>query len=219
MMSKNEVVLSYGECLLRESDVSLLKGPYWLNDTIISFYFEFLEKDIFRTNKSVLFVSPEVTQCIKISPQSDLTIFLDPLVQSEQREFVFFALNDNDMIESSGGSHWSLLVLSIPEMMVFHLDSSSGSNHNQARELGAKVAKYFSFPLPGSIEHVPSLQQTNGYDCGIHVLCNTEQLANHAIHYKKIKTCPRLPPESVKMKRKEIIAVIEQLRRRMGHTS
>lgn len=218
-MDKNEVVLSYGESLLRESDVSLLKGPYWLNDTIISFYFEFLETDVYRSNKSVLFVSPEVTQCIKICPVSDLTIFLDPLVKNQHREFVFFALNDNDLIESAGGSHWSLLVLSLPEIMMFHFDSSAGSNNNQARELGYKVARYFSFPLARSVENVTSLQQTNGYDCGIHVLCNVEQLAHHAIHYKKIKTCPRVTPEAVKMKRKEIIAIIEQLRKRMENTS
>lgn len=218
-MNKNGIVLSYGESLLRQNDVNLLKGPHWLNDTVISFYFEFLEKDVFPANKSVLFISPEVTQCIKLSPQSELTTFLDPLVLNHNREFIFFAVNDNDIIESTGGTHWSLLVLSVPEMMVFHFDSSNRSNLKQACELGFKVAKYFSFPLTGSIESVPSLQQTNGYDCGIHVLCNVEQLANHAIHYKRIKTCPRLPPESVGMKRKEILSIIEQLKKRMGAKS
>lgn len=217
-MSRNELVLSYGESLLRESDVILLRGPYWLNDTIISFYFEYLEKDCFQNNRSVLFISPEVTQCIKISPQSELSIFLDPLVQNENREFIFFALNDNNVIESCGGSHWSLLVISIPEMAIFHFDSSSGSNYNQARELGFKVAKYFSLPLSRSVENVPCLQQSNGYDCGIHVLCNTEQLASHAIHYKNIKTCPKLNPESVKMKRSQVLGIIEQLKRQ-GHRS
>lgn len=215
-MNKNEVVLSYGESLLRKYDVDLLKGPYWLNDSIISFYFEYLEKNVFPTHKSILFVSPEVTQCIKISPQSELKIFLDPLVQNEHREFIFFALNDNDVIESSGGSHWSLLVLSLPEMMLFHFDSTAGSNYNQSRELGHKVARYFSFPLSGYLENVSSLQQTNGYDCGIHVLCNAEQIANYAIANKKIKTCPKLNPELVKTKRSEIFEIIMHLRNKMN---
>lgn len=180
-MSKNEIVLSYGESLLRENDVNLLRGPYWLNDSIISFYFEFLEQDVFCNNKSLLFVSPEVTQCIKISKQNQLSIFLDPLVQNQNRKFIFFAMNDHDVIESCGGTHWSLLVLSIPEMMVFHFDSSNGANNTTARELGHKVATYFGFlPLAGTVENVQCLQQGNGYDCGIHVLCNTEHLANHA---------------------------------------
>lgn len=217
-MTAKDIVLSYGETLLRESDVSLLKGPYWLNDTIISFYFEFLEKDAFESNTSVLFVSPEVTQCIKISPQTELSIFLVPLMDNIPRDFIFFALNDNDVMDSSGGSHWSLLVLSVPEMMIFHFDSSNGSNACQARELGYKVARYFSFPQKSIVESIPCLQQTNGYDCGIHVLCNAEQLANHAIHHKKIITCPQLVSESVKIKRKQILGVIEQLKG-SGNTS
>lgn len=34
------IVLSYHDSLLKESDVSLLAGPRWLNDKIIGFYFE-----------------------------------------------------------------------------------------------------------------------------------------------------------------------------------
>jgi len=33
-------VLSYHDTCLKESDVSLLEGPRWLNDKIIAFYFE-----------------------------------------------------------------------------------------------------------------------------------------------------------------------------------
>ena len=34
------VVLSFHDCLLRESDVNLLDEPYWLNDKIIEFAYE-----------------------------------------------------------------------------------------------------------------------------------------------------------------------------------
>ena len=34
------VVLSYHDSLLKESDVSLLTGPRWLNDRVIGFYLE-----------------------------------------------------------------------------------------------------------------------------------------------------------------------------------
>lgn len=37
---KDSSVLSYHDSLLKESDVSLLDGPRWLNDKIIGFYFE-----------------------------------------------------------------------------------------------------------------------------------------------------------------------------------
>lgn len=60
MDNNNPVVLSYHESLLRRSDVDLLRGPNWLNDTIISFYFEYLEIDRFKRNNRLLFVPPQV---------------------------------------------------------------------------------------------------------------------------------------------------------------
>lgn len=134
-MGDNPVVLNFHESLLRVSDVELLRGPCWLNDTIISFFFEYLEIRKFKSNPILLFVPPQVTQCIKITPVEEISIFLNPL-ESETRDFIFFALNDNEQTEVSGGTHWSLLVFSYPERKVFHFDSSLGSNHYPAMELG-----------------------------------------------------------------------------------
>lgn len=211
-MNKNATVLSYRESLLRESDIDLLTGPYWLNDTIISFYFEYLENEVFQENKSLLFISPEVTQCIKISSQNEVGIFLDPLVQPSRKDFIFFALNDNEMTEYSGGSHWSLLVFSHPERMIFHFDSSNGSNENQAIEFSEKVLRYFSLPIQGKFESVPCLQQNNSYDCGVHVLCNAEQAAAYASYHRRIRGCPKLHQEKVGSKRWEVMKIIDKLR-------
>ena len=40
------VILSYHDSLLRQSDLSLIEKPNWLNDTIISFVFQYFEKEI-----------------------------------------------------------------------------------------------------------------------------------------------------------------------------
>ncbi|KAJ8915159.1 hypothetical protein NQ315_000411 [Exocentrus adspersus] len=213
-MSNNLTVLSYNESLLRESDVELLRGPYWLNDTVISFYFEFLQTDLFKAAPFLLFVSPEVTQCIKMCPQSECSIFLDPLVQTVRRDFIFFALNDNEMIDASGGSHWSLLVFSRPEKMMFHYDSSNGCNDNQAVELSYKILRYLSLPQQGAFQNLPCLQQSNGYDCGIHVLCNAEQLARYACRYARIRDCPKITYNEVAQKRLEILEIIEKLKKK-----
>ncbi|XP_060521621.1 sentrin-specific protease 8 [Cylas formicarius] len=199
-MNSNVTILSYNESLLRKSDVDLLKGPFWLNDTIISFYFEYLETELFKDDRKLLFISPEVTQCIKISPQPEISIFLDPLIEKKQANFIFFALNDNEQTEYSGGSHWSLLVYSRPDRNVFHYDSSRGSNENQALDLAEKVLKYFGLSIQAKFEEVPCLQQNNGYDCGIHVLSNTEQLASYAAHYGRIRGCPKITSDQRKEK-------------------
>nr|CAH7727696.1 unnamed protein product [Callosobruchus chinensis] len=212
MSSTDAIVLSYNECLLRESDVELLRGPHWLNDSIISFYFEYLQSDLFSDCPQLLFVAPEVTQCIKISPLGDIGVFLDPLVSNIQRDFIFFALNDNESTESSGGSHWSLLVFSRPECTVFHYDSSNGSNQMPAIELSQKILKFFSMETIGRIDSMECLQQNNGYDCGVHVMCNAEHLGNYASHYKMIRGCPKMPYESVIAKRWEVLDIINKLR-------
>lgn len=142
-MAKSAVVLSFHEILLHQSDVELLNGPHWLNDTVISFYFEYLEKMIFSKEKDLLFVSPEVTQCIKMVEASDIGIFLEPL-QINTKKFVFFALNDNSSPDAAGGSHWSLLVYSQNENSFFHYDSSSGSNHDVAWDFASHLMSYLS---------------------------------------------------------------------------
>lgn len=95
---------------------------------------------------------------------------------------------------------------------MFHYDSSHGSNEYQALDLAEKVLKYFRLPIEGRFEEVPCLQQNNGYDCGIHVLCNTEQLASYAGHYGKLRGCPKITPDQVQTKRWDILNIIEKLR-------
>ncbi|GLV34493.1 Deneddylase 1 [Carabus blaptoides fortunei] len=209
-MSRDKIVLSFHETLLRESDVDILRGPRWLNDTLISFYFEYLERVRFKDYTSILFVSPEVTQCIKVVSSAEISIFLDPLYAGK-KDFIFFALNDNERADCSGGSHWSLLVFSRPENVLFHFDSHAGSNYLQARDLGTKLLKYFQIPSQPSIIEPDTLQQTNGYDCGVHVLCNTELVAVYASLYKKINGCGMLDNLKVLHKRSELIELIYNL--------
>ncbi|CAH2092922.1 unnamed protein product [Euphydryas editha] len=209
-MAKSPVVLSFHEILLHESDVELLGGPYWLNDTVISFYFEYLEKVLFRSAKDILFVSPEVTQCIKMVEPDEISIFLEPL-DINNKMLVFFALNDNDSPDKAGGSHWSLLVFSRKENCFYHLDSSSGSNHNVAWDFASHIMSYLS--KGGTINFVDKecLQQNNGYDCGVHLICNTERLARHGQKHGEINSCDMSFKINPNIKRKEILAIIHEL--------
>ncbi|PWA18842.1 hypothetical protein CCH79_00004864 [Gambusia affinis] len=86
------VVLSYQDSLLRRSDVSLLEGPYWLNDQVIGFAFEYFANERFRVlGDAAIFISPEVTQFIKCASCPDeLALFLEPL-DLPSRRWVFLA--------------------------------------------------------------------------------------------------------------------------------
>lgn len=211
-MNKDKVVLSFHESLLRESDLEILKGPRWLNDILISFYFEYLEIEKFKNNKQLLFISPEVTQCIKISSVSEISIFLDPL-SADSKDFIFFALNDNVRTDCSGGSHWSLLVFSKPERTLFHFDSHVGSNYTQAKDFGFKLLKYFDLIQQGRIIEADCLQQSNGYDCGVHVLCNVEHVAKHCIQKNRVEGCGMLDSHKVLNKRTEFLDLVKKLKK------
>ncbi|KAG8326736.1 SUMO1 sentrin specific peptidase 8 [Homalodisca vitripennis] len=177
-MTKKEdiVVLSYFDCVIRESDLKILKSNGWLNDAIIGFYFVYLEKERFNSNSELLFIGPEVTQCLKESPTSDLPVFLDPL-DAKNKDYIFMAVNDSG--KSAGGSHWSLLVYSQQENKFYHIDSSSQTNFQPAVKLAHNIGRYFRPSLELDFVELSSLQQDNSYDCGIYLICNLENIAEH----------------------------------------
>jgi len=60
--------------------------------------------------------------------------------------------------------------------VVVHFDSSGQLNASPAQEMFAMVDALFANRTPSSFRHGTCEQQTNGYDCGLHVLRNMEKL-------------------------------------------
>lgn len=75
-----------------------------------------------------------------------------------------------------------------------------------------KILKYFRLPSY-QFSEPKCLQQNNGYDCGIHVLAQCEHLATYASRNRKIEGCPSLERETVQLKRKDILNLINVLRK------
>lgn len=212
-MSKNPIILNFKDILLHQSDLDLLHGPHWLNDKIISFYFEYLEKAAYLGEKDLLFISPEVVQCLKAAKKGELEIFLGPL-GAKQRKFIFFALNNCEVMDRSGGSHWSLLVYSKPEETLFHFDSLMGTNYSQAGKLAGKLLGYLSQSGTGDFVECDSLQQHNSYDCGIFLLCNVDFLVDQCLKSGKIDGCGKVKEESVLQKRGLVVDIIKDLQKK-----
>lgn len=182
------VVLSYHNSLLHSSDVQLLRGPFWINDQIISFYLEYLEHERFAAHiDRLLFVSPEVTQCMKLVPREEIGIFLDPL-GATTKQFIFFPINDHQL-DSAGGCHWSLLVFSRPDHRFYAIDSFADSNRSATmrfanhihHSLGLSATTSATSSSTPPVVKLQCAQQTNGYDCGLHVLWNVTALAKYAV--------------------------------------
>lgn len=148
-----------------------------------------------------------------MAPLNELDVFLRPLA-ADSRDFIFFALNNNEETDYAGGSHWSLLVFSRPDRAFLHFDSSRGSNQDQASDLARKLMHYFRVGGSARVAEPMCLQQTNSYDCGIFVLCYAELVAAHALRVGKVEGCPVLERSEVRQKREEVLNIIDYLRHR-----
>lgn len=67
-MSFGKIILDYGDSLIRESELQILKTNQWLNDAVIGFYFEYLSNQC--TDDKVMFYGPSVTQLLKLIPDA-----------------------------------------------------------------------------------------------------------------------------------------------------
>eukprot|EP00873_Tetraselmis_striata_P021249 jgi/Tetstr1/441513/TSEL_029743.t2 len=106
MDDADKKVLSYHDVLLRRGDVDLLRGPHWLNDQIIAFYFEYLGRECVSRDPPVAFIPPSMTFLLANCGQDGASQLIDSL-QLGGKQVVVFAVNNNpDAACAGGGSHW-----------------------------------------------------------------------------------------------------------------
>jgi hypothetical protein len=84
-------VLDYHDCLLRVRDVALLTGlEHWLNDTLMSWYFTYLQREKFaRFKHDVAFVDGSVGFLVANMPSSEVGAVLKPL-KLDDASVIFF---------------------------------------------------------------------------------------------------------------------------------
>ncbi|ODN02556.1 putative protein-specific protease 1 [Orchesella cincta] len=217
-MSHGKVVLDYGDSLIRESEVDILKTNQWLNDAVIGFHFEYLGNQAKSHNDPKLeLYGPAVTQLLKLIPSSEelQCILGDGL---ETIEYAVWPVNDSTETEKGySGSHWSLLVFSRPDNKFMHFDSYGGSNESAARMLYKKLSPLFSSTSTFH-DFEGCCAQANGRDCGLHVIMNAELIVDF-IHKSSLSSRPSLwknglstaTPKQAESKRKELLELIASL--------
>lgn len=89
---------------------------------------------------------------------------------------IFLPINDCRNVEvAEGGSHWSLLLVSVIDGVAFHYDSLAMSNQEEARlattKMGQLLGKNLIFT---NLEDSP--QQQNSSDCGVFVCIQMKYL-------------------------------------------
>ncbi|RCH87704.1 hypothetical protein CU097_001337, partial [Rhizopus azygosporus] len=63
-MEEDKLILSYHDVVIRQSDLKTLEPGQWLNDTMLSFHMEFLERTFVPKEANYLFLRPGMVQLI-----------------------------------------------------------------------------------------------------------------------------------------------------------
>ncbi|XP_065868083.1 NEDD8-specific protease 1 [Euphorbia lathyris] len=169
----DKMILSYNDAVLRQSDLDILSGPFFLNDRIIEFYFSYLSSTY--PSDDILLVSPSIAFWLSnCSDMESLKDFVEPLKLPEKKLVIFPVNNNDDVSLAEGGSHWSLLAFQRDANVFIHHDSYSATNKWHALQLYQAVVKFIGSSDAGArcqyVERTDSPQQVNGYDCGLYVI-------------------------------------------------
>ncbi|KAI5795114.1 ulp1 protease family protein [Geopyxis carbonaria] len=167
-LGPHESYLSYHDVRLTKNDMACLKSD-WINDNNISFWQEYLEREELSRHmgSAVILLRPSMVQAIKMNPNpEELEGALPDLKNSSH---IFLPINDCRRVDDmEGGSHWSLLVVSVADRIAFHYDSMSPSNCTEAQIVHSKLQKILGYSMRfADLKDTP--QQDNGMDCGVHV--------------------------------------------------
>lgn len=114
-----------------------------------------------------------MSQMLKIIP--DTASIKGNLPDFTKTTHIFVPINDRVAEIGEGGSHWSLLVVSIIDGVAFHYDSLYPSNRHDAmllsQRIGTLIGKDLKFV---NLEDSP--QQENSSDCGLFVCIHMKHL-------------------------------------------
>lgn len=166
--SPDEAYLSYHDVRVMRADVDSIKND-WLTDNAIAFWQEYLEREELSQfpKASIVLLRPSMSFMLRQTP--DPLSLKEALPNFATTTHIFLPVNDAyDVTQAEGGSHWSLLLVSIIDGVAFHYDSMSDSNeqvaHMTVRKLEPLLQKRLRF-----IPMRDSPQQENGSDCGVFV--------------------------------------------------
>lgn len=181
---QDKMILQYHDASVYRADLNNLQEDEWLSDNNLCFAYEYLEHTTLRQfNKS----RPEMIQLFKPSiaylllHAPDIESVRSALPPAQKARFLFLPLNDNPDVESSeGGTHWSLMVVSVYDRRALYYDSLYlGFITTAAKQMASQLSTLLGFPL--TVDAVNTPQQMNGSDCGIIVAELTALLLNRLV--------------------------------------
>ena len=175
-------LITLGGTTLRKSDLATVgREGGWVNDAVISFYFEYLDERVAEAEDRIGFVMPTqvfmATSLVAGGSPEAVGAILGELELDKYYSTVVIPVNDKSSVtDSIGGSHWSLLVYSADDRSYTHYDSAGGSNRSVARRVMAAMELLLDptgekgDPTFVDLDENTVPQQGNGCDCGVFLL-------------------------------------------------
>lgn len=164
----------------------------WLDDCHIETYYETLSAHISKFRDDILLVPPSVSQIIQNGSSYDILTTLTSLKLNSMNIAFFAVSNCEEKLNNSEGkqittsnltnrgTHWSLLVYITKTNTFTHLDSIKGLNKKHAKQMASNIN------VNGVYKEIKTLQQISNFECGIHLLANTQQILS--LIFKSQKT-------------------------------
>ena len=182
---EEEIILSTKNCEIKQSDINTLSPHTYVNDLIISFYYEIIHDKY--PSQFITLLDPAVSMSIVLDNSDDDNledlkncIFI-PL-QLDKKKFIFAPINDNKKIQyTCSGSHWTLNVVDIDNSLIYYLDSTLGDVSN-AHTFHNKIEKLFGKKFKFIYGLNLSKYQSNSYDCGMFLLGFSEVLMKYIVN-------------------------------------
>ncbi|OUM55081.1 hypothetical protein BVG19_g4560 [[Candida] boidinii] len=192
--SNNSNIVTIEDISLNKEDLYNFLEDEWLNDNNIAFIYELLLKYQIKPilNKKYKFPNKELVENTILLLMPTFTFLLmhstDPnllkgvLPPIEKSKFIFLPVNDNeDLGVGEGGSHWSLLLISLVDNTAIIYDSMLLANETETLKLIKNLEVYLGVKLK-VINDDQTPQQINGNDCGLLVIINSIILLNRILN-------------------------------------
>ena len=166
-------------------------------------------------NSHIVLLRPSMSFMLMQTP--DPRTLKEALPNFSRTTHIFLPINDCRNVEQAeGGSHWSLLLVSVVDGVCFHYDSLNPSNFGDAQMASNKLSQLLGKPLK-FINLEDSPQQHNSSDCGVYVCVEMKHLLLKKLlqvnSRDKVSMSMGGKVLNSSMGRKEMLTVIENFRR------
>ncbi|PGH05496.1 hypothetical protein AJ79_06803 [Helicocarpus griseus UAMH5409] len=207
------------DIIVTNEDVYTLKTD-WLTDNIIAFWEEYLEREylVHYPSANIVLLRPSMSFMLLQTP--DPLTLREALPNFTKTTHIFLPINDcRNVNEAEGGTHWSLLLVSVVDGIAFHYDSLPPGNREEALQATLKLATLLDKKLRFIVLEDSPMQE-NSSDCGVFVCLHMRELLLRrllrASSSEKISMSMGGLKVNANSGRKEMVRIIERFRKQGG---